>query len=148
RLRTVIRGLSSPRAFGGFARPGQRSDDPKPLGFLRGERVNDPGSSALVAEVVEVRDPAALVEKKGRAADARHAAIHRARLAAGVVVGPLVSVGTQRFQPGRDRVAFEVTGHDTQLSRNRAVGGVQPAYQRASWHLRRETRNLRWIRSI
>ena len=45
-----------------FARPRQRPDDAKAGGRVLRQRVDDGFGSALVAEVVEVRDLAALVE--------------------------------------------------------------------------------------
>ena len=53
------------------------------------------GHAALVGEVVEVRDLAALVEHEARAGrGARHAAVHRSRLHHEIVVGPVEGVGT------------------------------------------------------
>ena len=88
---------------------------------------------ALVGEVVEVRDLAALVEQEAsRCRRARgRAAVHRARLHDEVVVGPVEGVGEQRLHPRADRVALACRRRSTRSSPAIGVGRPRAASARA-----------------
>ncbi len=119
-----------------LARPRERADRREVGRSVVEQRGRDRLHRALVAEVVEVRDLAALVEQEARAAAVRglrprRAAVHRARLHDQVVVGPVEGVGEQRLDPRGDRVALHVAGDDAQLAGNRLGCAVQPGDDRA-----------------
>jgi hypothetical protein len=104
-------------AVGAKARPAQRADGAVTQG--RGglhQAVHHRIHRERVAEVVKVRGLAAAVQHEAGAAAARRAAVHGPRLHDDVVVGPVVGVGQQCFQPAAQGVAFQVTGHDTQVT--------------------------------
>ena len=132
-------------AAGRLTRVRQRADRPPAQRRILGQRVDHRLGGALVGEVVEMRDLAALVEHEARAVGTRDAAVHRAGLHHQVVVGPVERVGHQRLQPRADTVAFEVAGDHAQGSGHRLVGGMQPAHQRAVGHHRRDPGQLRRI---
>ena len=141
RLAVIGSAPQSAHASGRFARPRQRPDHAEAGGHVLRQRIDDRFGSAVVAEVVEVRNLATLVEHEARTRCARCAAVHRARLHDQVVVGPVERVGHQRLQPRRDRVALDVAGDHAQLARNRFVDCMQPANQRTVGNLRREAWN-------
>ena len=121
RARDRERGARAARVLAG---PRERADRGEVGRRVVEQAARDRAHRALVAEVAEVRDLAALVEQEARAAaarglGARRAAVHRARLHHQVVVGPVERVGEQRLDPRADRVGLDVAGDDAQLARDR-----------------------------
>ncbi len=119
------------QAAGILAGPGQRADRAKAARLVLRQAADHRVDGALVREVVEVGDLAALVEQEAGAGRARRAAVHRARLHDDVVVGPVEGVGEQRLQPAADRIALQVAGDHAQLAGDRLVDAVQPLHERA-----------------
>ena len=109
-----------------------------PGGRVCVQRVHDRLGRALVREVVEMGNLAALIEQECRSASARRAAVHGSRLHDEIVVGPVERVGDQRLHPRHDRIAFDVARDDAQISGNRSVHRVQPLNERAVGNLRGE----------
>ena len=112
------------------ARPRQRPDGAKACRRGLREARHHGLHGALVGKVVEVRGLAALVQHEARAAGARAAAVHAARLHDDVVVGPVVGVGQQRLQPAADAVALQVAGDHAQVTGDGFFIAVEPVHQR------------------
>ena len=134
RARDRERGARAARVLAG---PRQRADRREVGGRIVEQRARDRLHRALVGEVVEVRDLAALVEQEARAAavrglGARRAAVHRARLHDEVVVGPVERVGEQRLDPRADRVAFHVAG-DRRAARPGSSRSRRSAMRSPGW---------------
>ena len=130
-----------------LARPRQRPDLAEPARLIVGQRRDDGAGRAVVAEVAEVSDLAALVQQVGCALLARRAAVHRARLHDEIVVGPVERIGEQRLQPGRDGVPFDVAGDDAQVAADLDLRLVQPLHERAVGNLRRKAGDHLGIRA-